>query len=124
MLDTKLMRQILRNLIGNALKYSPEGGTVWVHADRHDGIVTLRVTDQGIGIPLEDRAALFEPFHRGTNVGEIQGSGLGLAIVKKAVTSHGGEIAVESTVGRGSVFTVTLSDHPLDRADPTSPVAG
>jgi signal transduction histidine kinase len=115
MLDGKLVRQMLRNLLTNAVKYSPEGGMVWLELIRGDGAVTFRVTDQGIGIPPEDRKALFEPFHRGANVGKIPGSGLGLAITQQAVALHGGTIAVEGRPGGGTTFVVTLPHPPLPR---------
>jgi len=68
----------------------------------------LRVRDEGLGIPEDDRARLFESFRRGTNVGAIPGTGLGLAVVRRAVELHGGTITVESTVGAGTTFEVTL----------------
>jgi len=108
MLDPKLVRQILRNLLGNAVKYSPRGGVVRLDVTHRDGVVTVGVTDQGIGIPPEERPALFEPFHRGRNVGKIPGSGLGLAITHKAVALHGGTISVEGAAGGGTRFVVTL----------------
>jgi signal transduction histidine kinase len=110
-LDEKLVRQILRNLLANAVKYSPDGGSVWLEVVHGDGATTFRVTDEGIGITPEDQTAVFEPFHRGANVGKIPGSGLGLAITKNAVGLHGGTIRVESAPGRGTTFTVTLPDH-------------
>lgn len=71
-------------------------------------LVTLRIQDKGIGIPLADQQQLFESFYRASNVGTIRGTGLGLLIVKKCVDLQGGQIAVESEVGVGSTFTVTL----------------
>jgi signal transduction histidine kinase len=68
----------------------------------------LRIQDEGIGIPVKDQQHLFKSFHRGSNVGTISGTGLGLAIVKSSVDLHGGQIAVESEVGVGTTFTVTL----------------
>jgi signal transduction histidine kinase len=68
----------------------------------------LQVKDQGIGIPLEDQAHLFETFHRASNIRNIPGTGLGLAIVKRSVDSHGGTINVSSQVGVGTTVTVTL----------------
>jgi signal transduction histidine kinase len=115
MLDPKLVRLVLRNLLANGVKYSPDGGTVRLDAAHRDGALTLRVADQGIGIPPEDAAALFEPFHRGANVGTIPGSGLGLAITRKAVVAHGGSIGVESAPGGGTVFRVTLPDASAER---------
>ncbi len=106
--DPKLVRRILGNLLTNAVKYSPVDATVSCQVAVQDGQPVFEVRDQGIGIPTEDRARLFEPFHRGTNVGKIPGSGLGLAITKKAVEIHGGTIAVESSVGKGTTFVVRL----------------
>ena len=110
MLDAKLVRQIIRNLLVNAVKYSPGGGTVRLAVARGEGVVTFRVSDEGIGIAAEDQAQLFEPFHRGGNVGDIEGSGLGLAITRKAAESHGGTVRVESVLGKGAVFVVILPD--------------
>jgi signal transduction histidine kinase len=73
-----------------------------------DAEAKFRITDQGLGIPEEDQQRLFETFYRARNVGTIAGTGLGLAIVKKCVDLHGGHIAVESQVGIGTTFTVTL----------------
>jgi signal transduction histidine kinase len=108
LLDAKLVRQIIGNLLGNALKYSPHGGTVSLAVRGEQGNVSFRVSDQGIGITPEDQTRLFEPFHRGSNVGTIPGSGLGLAITQRATALHGGTLAVESTVGAGTSITVTL----------------
>ncbi|MBK8024237.1 MAG: sensor histidine kinase [Chloroflexi bacterium] len=106
--DTRMLRQVIGNLVQNALKYSPESHPVWVTLV-HDGEqITLRVQDEGICIPPEDMKRLFEPFHRAANVGAISGTGLGLSIAKQAVELHGGTIAVESALDRGSTFTVRL----------------
>lgn len=107
-LDPKLFRQAMNNLITNAVKYSPDGGTVEVTLDRQPDQILIRVADHGIGIPPEDIEQLFDAFHRARNVGDISGSGLGLAIVKQAVEAHQGRITVESSVGSGSVFTLVL----------------
>ncbi len=107
-LDEKLLRQFLSNLLSNAIKYSPEGGNVQFDLICRDDTALFRIQDRGIGIPLEDQAQLFEPFHRSRNVGTISGTGLGLAIVKKCVEHHGGQIAVESEVGVGTTFTIRL----------------
>jgi signal transduction histidine kinase len=108
MMDPKLLRQILGNLLTNAVKYSPGGGTVEIDVRADARVARFAVRDHGIGIAPEDRERLFEPFHRGANVGAIAGSGLGLAITKKAVELHGGSIVVDSTPGRGTKFVVTL----------------
>ncbi|MBK8025476.1 MAG: PAS domain S-box protein [Chloroflexi bacterium] len=106
--DTRMLRQVIGNLVQNALKYSPESHPVWVTLV-HDGEqITLRVQDEGIGIPPEDMKRLFETFHRAANVGAISGTGLGLSIAKQAVELHGGTIAVESALDRGTTFTVRL----------------
>jgi len=106
--DEKLLRHILGNLLSNALKYSPGGGTVGFEVRREGGEMVFEVSDQGIGIPAEEIGHLFGSFHRASNVGAIQGTGLGLAIVKHAVEKHGGRIAVSSALGKGSRFTVRL----------------
>ena len=89
-LDPKMIRQILDNLISNAIKYSPSGGKVIFEAGCKDSQIYFNVKDSGIGIPAEDQKRLFEPFHRAGNVGVISGTGLGLAIVKNSVEAHGG----------------------------------
>src|SRR5207237_1666430 len=103
-----LLRQILTNLLSNAIKYSPDGGTVLFELSCHERVVTFRIQDKGIGISLEDQKQLFEPFYRAANVDKIKGTGLGLSIVKKCVDLHRGEIFVDSQVGLGTTFTVTL----------------
>lgn len=107
-LDEKLLRHILSNLLSNAIKYSPQGGTVQFDLVCDRKAVVFHIQDQGIGISEADQAQLFHSFYRASNVGTISGTGLGLAIVKKSVDLHGGEIAVESAVGVGTKFTVTL----------------
>lgn len=114
--DEKLLRQILTNLLSNAIKYSPCNSTVHFFLQCQENAAVFRIRDRGIGIPTEDRPQLFKPFERGSNVGTTSGTGLGLAITKTLVDLHGGQIAVESEVGVGTTFTVTL---PLNRALPT-----
>jgi signal transduction histidine kinase len=108
MLDETLIRNIVGNLLSNAFKYSPRGGTVTFAARKKKGEIVLTVSDQGIGIPQADQALLFQTFHRASNVGAIAGTGLGLSIVKEAVDCHQGRIEVQSTEGEGSQFTVML----------------
>ncbi len=107
-LDEKLLRQILTNLLSNAIKYSPNGSSIRFDLKYLDSNAVFQIQDQGIGIPPEDQPRLFSSFHRAKNVGAIQGTGLGLAIVKQCVDLHGGEIIVESEVGKGTTFTVML----------------
>jgi PAS domain S-box-containing protein len=106
--DDKLLRHIVGNLLSNAIKYSPQGGTVHLAVEHLDSHTVMTVTDEGIGIPPEEVAHLYDSFHRGSNVGDIPGTGLGLAIVKSAVDKYGGHIDVQSTPGQGTCFTVRL----------------
>jgi len=108
LMDEKLLQHILTNLLTNAVKYSPQGGTVLFNLICDREVAVFSIQDRGIGIPLEDQEKLFESFHRATNVSTIPGTGLGLAIVKKSVDLHGGKITVKSAVGVGTTFTVTL----------------
>ncbi|KAF3886211.1 MULTISPECIES: sensor histidine kinase [Nostocales] len=107
-IDKKLLQPVLTNLLSNAIKYSPNGSTVDMILSYLDEEVIFTIKDRGIGIPKADRQRLFEPFHRGGNVGDKPGTGLGLAIVKKFVDIHGGEIIIESEVGVGTTFTIAL----------------
>jgi signal transduction histidine kinase len=107
-LDEKLLRQFLTNLLSNAIKYSPNGGDVQLELECKADVAIFRIRDQGIGIPLKDQNQLFEAFHRSSNVGTISGTGLGLAIVKKCIDIHNGQIAVESEVGTGTTFIITI----------------
>jgi signal transduction histidine kinase len=107
-LDEKLMWHLLSNLLSNAVKYSPAGGVVSLVLTWHADQVELRVIDQGIGIPAETQAKLFQPFQRGSNVGAIPGTGLGLAIAKRCTELQGGTISLESEVGQGSSFIVVF----------------
>ncbi|MFC8501490.1 sensor histidine kinase [Pedococcus sp. NPDC057267] len=104
------LSRVLDNLVGNAVKFSREGGRVTVRADERDGQVVLEVVDQGMGISAQDQARLFTEFFRSTNPDalSVPGTGLGLSIVKRIVTRHGGSIDVRSAPGHGTTFTVTL----------------
>ena len=108
MLDPKLIRFIIVNLLSNAFKYSPDGGKVELKISYKKSDLIIIVKDEGIGIPPNDIPYLFEPFHRGENTIEIPGTGLGLSIVKKAVDLHNGKIKFESAEDRGSIFTIVL----------------
>jgi PAS domain S-box-containing protein len=115
-LDEKLLRHILTNLLSNAVKYSPAGSTVSLQLAERDGEALIEVVDQGIGIPPEDQARMFESFHRASNVGTRQGTGLGLVIVKKAVELHGGSIAIDSKLDVGTRISVRLPLAPRAKA--------
>jgi len=106
--DMTLLRQIFTNLLLNAVKYSPQGEKIHLQIHCQANQMSLRVQDEGIGIPPENLSGLFEPFYRADNTGKIAGTGLGLAIVKKAVEIHQGEILVESELGVGTTFIVKL----------------
>ncbi|MBD2200053.1 PAS domain S-box protein [Calothrix parietina FACHB-288] len=108
LMDKKLLKYILSNLLNNAIKYSPSNCLVEFTLNCQGGQVIFEVQDQGIGIPPEDIPYLFESFHRASNVDNILGTGLGLAIVKKCVDIHNGKISVDSTLGVGTKFKVTI----------------
>jgi PAS domain S-box-containing protein len=108
LLDEKLIKHILINLLTNAIKYSEKGSPIYFSLSSQIDKIVIEVKDLGIGIPEEDQTHIFETFHRATNVLTIPGTGLGLAIVKKSVELHDGEINFSSKLGQGSTFTVTL----------------
>jgi len=109
------LSQMLDNLIGNAVKYTPPGGEITVKAEVHGDQMILHVTDTGPGIPPSDQPHIFEKFYRASNVPKgVGGSGLGLAIVKSIVDNHQGRIWVESVLGQGTTFIVVL---PLYRQE-------
>lgn len=112
-LDEKLMRQIISNLLSNALKYSSAHQPVAVALHLKPEQITLIFRDQGIGIPETDYQQLFEAFHRATNVGTVAGTGLGLAITKFATELHGGQITFTSKMGAGTTFIVTIPQEKV-----------
>ena len=109
-IDPDRVLQVLRNLIGNALKFTPAGGTVRIAVRGGESGVGVTVTDTGPGIPKEHQTAIFDKFRQATLAGakKIPGTGLGLAIVKHIVQDHGGTVWVESEEGRGSTFAFVL----------------
>ena len=107
-LDPALVRAILSNLLGNAIKFSPAGAPIQVEIGYAEGAATIRVVDRGIGIPSDQRDDVFSPFHRASNVGAVSGTGLGLTITKQAVERHGGTISLESREGQGTDVRVRL----------------
>ena len=106
--DVNLIKHILTNLLGNALKYSPQGNPVEFKIIVESEQVVFKIIDRGIGIPSQDQEHLFKPFYRGSNVDNIQGTGLGLAIVGRCVEAHKGQIHLESEEGKGTKITVIL----------------
>jgi signal transduction histidine kinase len=111
--DERKLKQILLNLLTNAIKFTPDGGRVEVAARPHDGGVEIAVSDTGVGIAPEDQEAVFEEFRQvGAASRKVEGTGLGLAITRKFVELHGGRIWVKSQPGQGSRFTFTLPGEP------------
>ena len=108
--DAARLMQIVRNLVSNALKYSPRRSTVHVSLKRHDGLILLAVQDEGPGIPAEHMPHLFRPFSRlaTKTTGGESSHGLGLSIAHDLVKLHGGRIVVDSPPGRGATFTIEL----------------
>jgi signal transduction histidine kinase len=107
--DERKVKQVLLNLLSNALKFTPEGGKISVSAALQDGMAEISVTDTGVGIAPEDQQAVFEEFRQvGTAAKKVEGTGLGLAISRKFIELHGGRIWVKSQIGRGSTFAFTL----------------
>jgi len=117
--DERKVKQVLLNLLSNALKFTPEGGRIEVSARTHDGVAEVSVHDTGIGIAAADQEAVFEEFRQvGAATKKAEGTGLGLAISRKFIELHGGRIWVSSEPGAGSTFTFTLPLKP-----PTAPGA-
>jgi signal transduction histidine kinase len=108
--DSVRLEQVLQNLLDNAVKYSPENGVITVCVEKQNAEAILKVSDQGIGIPEQARAQLFERFYRAGNHNprRMQGTGIGLSIVTEIVALHGGVVQVDSVEGQGSTFTVRL----------------
>jgi len=107
-LDRKLYRQIVTNLVTNALKYSPKGSTVYVSLKVDSEYISLMVKDEGIGIHESDIRQLFQPFFRAKNVRDTPGTGLGMPIVKRSVDAHNGSVQIDSKENVGTLVTVNL----------------
>jgi two-component system, NtrC family, sensor kinase len=107
--DERKVKQVLLNLLSNALKFTPEGGRIDVRATVNDGMAEISVADTGVGIAPEDQEAIFEEFRQvGTADKKVEGTGLGLALSRKFIELHGGRIWVQSQPGKGSTFSFTL----------------
>ena len=106
--DKKILKNIIVNLITNAIKFSEENGAIEVITDVNDSVATISVRDQGIGIAKEDLEHLFSSFFRGANAINIQGTGLGLHIVKRFIDLMSGKVEIESRLGSGTIVTITI----------------
>jgi signal transduction histidine kinase len=106
--DRERIVQVLSNLVGNAIKFTPAGGTIRVHAEAWGGMVRIAVSDDGPGISAEQIPRIFDRYWHQAKRESRQGAGLGLYIAKGIVENHGGRIWVDSTLGRGSTFYFTL----------------
>jgi signal transduction histidine kinase len=102
------LKQVIGNLLENALKFTPAGGWISLTLENPPNQITMTVSDSGIGIPPEDLPHLFERFHRGRNASEYPGNGLGLAIVKAIVEAHRGKVVVHSEPMQGTSIVVAL----------------
>jgi signal transduction histidine kinase len=111
--DERKLRQVVLNVLSNAIKFTPEGGRIDVRAVPVDGSVEISVSDTGVGIAPEDQEAIFEEFKQvGTAAKKVEGTGLGLALSRKFIELHGGRIWVKSELGAGSTFTFTIPMRP------------
>jgi len=110
--DERRIQRVLQNLIGNAIKYSPDGGEIDINIRPDNSSAAISIRDHGIGIPDADRGRVFERGYRANSVGAIPGTGLGLFISSEIVKRHGGSIECRAADGRGTVFEVRL---PLAR---------
>ena len=110
--DQSKLRQVIQNLVSNAVKYSPKGGKVMVAAHKHPGSqILISIADEGIGIPQDKIDKLFQKFSRidSPEANQIKGAGLGLWICREIVEAHGGKIWIESVLGKGTTVYLTLN---------------
>jgi PAS domain S-box-containing protein len=110
-IDKQLLRNVLFNLLSNAIKYSEAGKTIWLNMESDAKHISIRINDQGIGIPASDHAHIFDRFFRAKNAGTAQGTGLGLNIVQNYVGLMNGEISFTSEMGKGTTFTINLPNQ-------------
>ncbi|MBI1178089.1 HAMP domain-containing protein [bacterium] len=110
--DATRMRQVIANLVDNAIKYTDAGGAVAVTVECNDSATTLRVKDSGMGIPPEEQSRIWDRLYRGDKSRSQKGLGLGLSLVKAVIEAHGGTVRVSSETGKGSEFAVTLPANP------------
>ncbi len=108
MVDKELFSQVIDILLNNAIKYSPDGGTISIRLNCENDYAIIQISDRGIGIPSDEIPRIFDLFYRASNVTYIPGTGLGLNIARRIIEQHGGQINVESTLNVGSSFTLRL----------------
>ena len=111
--DPYLLRQTLENILSNAIKYSPQQNSVEFYFTQEPNYLIFQISDRGIGIPEEDWEDLFQPFHRGSNVGNITGVGLGLVIIQRCLSLHGGQLNFKSQIGEGTTVTVRIPQERI-----------
>jgi signal transduction histidine kinase len=122
--DRSRLRQILANLLDNAIKYTPAGGRVEVKAHPQAGTVVFSVKDTGIGLTPDEMPRIWDRLYRGDQSRSERGLGLGLSLVRAVVQAHGGQIGVSSSVGVGSTFTMSLPSPSPTLADPLAAPSG
>ncbi|MDD6386547.1 cell wall metabolism sensor histidine kinase WalK [Lactobacillus equicursoris] len=118
-IDTDQMMRVIDNIMNNAIKYSPDGGTITVRLQQRQNQVLLSIADQGLGIPRKDLSKIFDRFYRADKARSRAqgGTGLGLAIAKEIVNAHGGKIWADSREGHGSTFYISLPYEPMEEED-------
>ena len=114
--DENLLSLVWNNLLSNAFKFTPDGGKVSLTLHDEDGYAVVEVKDSGIGMTKETGEHVFEKFYQGDKSHSGQGNGLGLALVKRIIDIMKGEITVESTLGKGSTFTVKIRKNSEEKA--------
>ncbi len=119
--DRSRIEQVLNNLIGNAIKFSPPGSTVSMEVEQDERAVTFKVVDEGEGVLPQEREKIFEPFRRSTTHGNVPGVGLGLYVSKRIVEAHGGVIQLSTSPGRGAAFSIVLPKEPSSFARSMEP---
>ena len=118
-IDTDQMMRVIDNIMNNAIKYSPDGGTITIRLQQRQNQVLLSIADQGLGIPRKDLSKIFDRFYRADKARSRAqgGTGLGLAIAKEIVNAHGGKIWADSREGHGSTFYISLPYEPMEEED-------
>lgn len=122
--DPAALDRILDNLLSNAVKYSPEGGVIRIGVHQQNDNVVISISDQGIGVPIEEREKIFAPYYRGSNQHFATGTGVGLYICRELARKMGGTLHYTANPGGGSLFTLALMSAPLPPTTRVTPVQG